>query len=131
MKRPDIFDKKVEIYVRLLEAKLERYAVEKEKAALFVVVKKQISEITDYLKTEKAAEKKGNVSIINEDVFDVLKELPKLTDSLDKLGQNLDKDLIEKAEAAMKQGVSKKGERSPEDMAEKMRRLKSEREKAG
>lgn len=112
--------------MNLLEAKLKRYEAEKEKAELYVVVKKQISEITEFLNSEKAAVNIDGQIIINEDIIDLLKDISKITDQLEKLKKDLDGDLIERAEKALRSGESKKGDYSPEDMAEKMRKMKQD-----
>lgn len=129
MKRPYCDDKKVNVYINLLEAKLKRYDDEKERAALLVAVLKQISEITEFLYAEKAAEKIEGSIIINEDIVDLLKDISKITDQAEKLKKDLDGDLIERAESQLKQGSSKKGDYSPEEMAEKMRKIKSSGDK--
>ncbi len=127
MKKPFISDRNVQIYVSYLEAKLEKYNHETEKAELFLALKKQIGEITEVLYVEKAVIRKKGVEgglIINESIIDISKDITKITKQMDELQRDLDEELLEKVERSLKSRSSIKGEYSPEDFAERYRKLK-------
>lgn len=134
MKRPFIADRSVQIYVSFLEAKLEKYNHETQKAELFLALRKQLGEITEVLYQEKAIiRKKGEQGglIINESIIDISKDITKITKQMDELQRDLDQDLLEKVEQSLKSRSSIKGEHSPEDFAERYRKLKREENESG
>ena len=122
MKKPLITDRSIQIYVSFLEAKLEKYNHETEKAELFLALKKQLGEITEVLYEEKAVLRKGGEDgglIINESIIDISKDITKITKQMDELRADLDSEILEKVEKSLKSRSSIKGEHSPEDFAER------------
>lgn len=129
MKKPFITDRKIEIYVSYLEAKLKKYEFEPVKAELYLTLKKKLIEITDIFNQEKIVYKLDSGEYyINEELLKLAESAPKLTKQIDELKKDLEHEILEKAEKALLDKISIKGEHSPEDLAEKYRKMKIEHE---
>lgn len=125
MKRPHIGDRTVKIYVDYLEAKADKYKHEKEKAELYLALKKEVEGITKAIINQPAVEENKNGKyVVNKDMLDLIKDVTKITKQLDELKEGLDKDVLKKAEQSMQLKTSIKGKHSPEEMADKFRKSK-------